>query len=79
MIGSFLATTHRINGELELCEILFQPIRIVRHRAFRPGDCENFPDDHVLTNLAMIEKHLPVKSTIEEMDRGLRNVSIVPA
>jgi hypothetical protein len=33
----------------------------------------------VLTNLAVIEKFLPVKSSIEDMDRGLRKISIHPA
>ncbi len=34
------------------------------------------PDDHVLTNLAVIEKFLPLKSTIEDVDRGLRVIRL---
>jgi RNA 3'-terminal phosphate cyclase (ATP) len=37
------------------------------------------PDNHVSTNLEVIEKFLPVKSTIEDLDRGLRMVKISPA
>jgi RNA 3'-terminal phosphate cyclase (ATP) len=37
------------------------------------------PDDHVTTNLEVIEKFLPVKSSIEDLDRGLRMVKISPA
>ncbi len=34
------------------------------------------PDGHVLTNLAVIAKFLPMKSSIEDLDRGLRKVSM---
>jgi RNA 3'-terminal phosphate cyclase (ATP) len=34
------------------------------------------PDDHVHTNLSVIEKFLAVKSNIGELDRGLRRVSV---
>lgn len=36
------------------------------------------PDDHVLTNLAVIEKFLPLKSSLEDLDRGLRKISLEP-
>ncbi len=35
------------------------------------------PDNHVTTNLEVIEKFLPVKSSIEDLDRGVRLVKIV--
>ena len=35
------------------------------------------PDNHVTSNLEVIEKFLPVKSSIEDLDRGLRMVKIV--
>lgn len=34
------------------------------------------PDEHVLTNLGVIEKFLPLKSSIEELDRGLRLIRL---
>lgn len=34
------------------------------------------PDDHVLTNLAVIEKFLPLKWSVEDLDRGLRKISL---
>jgi RNA 3'-terminal phosphate cyclase (ATP) len=38
----------------------------------------SIPDNHVLTNLSVIEKFLPVRSSITELDRGLRRVSLTP-
>jgi RNA 3'-terminal phosphate cyclase (ATP) len=37
------------------------------------------PDEHVRTNLAVIEKFLPVKSDIESLDRGLHRIEISSA
>ena len=37
------------------------------------------PDDHVLTNLAVIEKFLPLKSEIEDIGSGLRVVKLKEA
>jgi RNA 3'-terminal phosphate cyclase (ATP) len=34
------------------------------------------PDDHVATNIAVIEKFLPVKFHISDLDRGLRLVTV---
>ena len=34
------------------------------------------PDDHVLANLSVIEKFLPLKSKIEDLDRGLRSITL---
>ncbi len=34
------------------------------------------PDDHVSTNLAVIGKFLPIESTVEDVDRGLRVVTL---
>jgi RNA 3'-terminal phosphate cyclase (ATP) len=36
------------------------------------------PDDHVTTNLQVIESFLPIRSSMEEMDRGLRIVRFNP-
>jgi RNA 3'-terminal phosphate cyclase (ATP) len=58
-----------------LADQLLLPMALAGGGSFTTG----IPDDHVLTNLAVIEKFLPVKSTIEDMDRGLRKVSIKPA
>jgi RNA 3'-terminal phosphate cyclase (ATP) len=55
-----------------LADQLLLPMALAGGGSFTTG----IPDDHVLTNLSVIEKFLPVKSTIEDMDRGLRKVSI---
>lgn len=36
----------------------------------------SIPDDHVKTNISVIEKFLPVKFHIADLDRGLREISI---
>ena len=58
-----------------LADQLLLPMALAGGGSFTTG----IPDDHVLTNLAVIEKFLPVKSSIEDMDRGLRKISIHPA
>ncbi|BCU76478.1 RNA 3'-terminal phosphate cyclase [Luteolibacter sp. LG18] len=37
------------------------------------------PDDHVRTNIAVIERFLPVKFTVREVERGLRVIACGPA
>jgi len=57
-----------------LADQLLLPIALAGSGSYTTG----IPDDHVTTNLSVIEKFLPVKSQIEDMERGLRRISIEP-
>jgi len=55
-----------------LADQLLLPIALAGGGSFTTG----VPDNHVTTNLSVIEKFLPMKSSIEELDRGLRRISL---
>lgn len=55
-----------------LADQLLLPIALAGGGSFTTG----IPGDHVATNLGVIEKFLPVKSSIADMERGLRQISI---
>lgn len=55
-----------------LADQLLLPMALAGGGSFTTG----ILDDHVITNLSVIEKFLPLKSRVEELDRGLRRVSL---
>jgi RNA 3'-terminal phosphate cyclase (ATP) len=55
-----------------LADQLLLPIALAGGGSFTTS----IPDDHVMTNLSVIKKFLPVKSSIEDVGQGLRVVSI---
>lgn len=57
-----------------LADQLLLPMALAGGGSFTTG----IPGDHVLTNLAVIEKFLPLKSEISDADRGLRMISLEP-
>jgi len=56
----------------QLADQLLLPVALAGGGSFTTG----IPGDHVVTNLGVIEKFLPLKSEITEADRGLRVVSL---
>jgi RNA 3'-terminal phosphate cyclase (ATP) len=55
-----------------LADQLLLPMALAGGGSFTTG----MPDEHVTTNLSVIEKFLPLKSQIEDMQRGLRRISL---
>lgn len=55
-----------------LADQLLLPMALAGGGSFTTG----IPDNHVGTNLSVIEKFLPIKPNIDELDRGLRRISL---